>query len=149
MKRLAAFCVLASMFAILTLFAIPQVAQAAQTVLILTDNSPAGGVNGASHVSDLIAAFASVPGAIVTTNSTELTNGSAMPLSLVTGKNVVIIVTVSGTQIDAGDVPVLQTAVNTHASDAFMFFTDACVECTGTSAAAALSIVNAVTGWSA
>jgi uncharacterized repeat protein (TIGR02543 family) len=126
----------------------PQVAHATQNVLVLTDNSPSGGVNGASHVSDLIAAFTNA-GAAITVNTAELTNGSAMPLSLVTGKDVVIVVTVSGTQMDAGDVPVLQTAVNTHASGAFMFFTDACDGCTRGSATQALSIVNAAGGWSA
>jgi hypothetical protein len=125
----------------------PAVASAAQSVLILTDNSGSG-VNGASHVGDLIAAFTNA-GAAVTTNSTELTNGLTMPASLVSGWDVVIVVTVSGNQIDAGDVPVLQNAVTTHASGAFMFFTDACGGCTRGSVSAVLPIVNVAGGWSA
>jgi hypothetical protein len=126
---------------------VPSVVQAAQNVLVLTDNSGAA-LGGAAHISDLIAAFANA-GATITTNSTELTNGSAMPLSLVSGWDVVIVVTVSGTQIDAGDIPVLQNAVNTRASDAFEFFTDACSGCTRASASAVLPIVNTAGGWSA
>jgi hypothetical protein len=120
---------------------------ASPRVLILTDNSAASG-NGASHVSDLIAAFAGT-GAAVTTNTSELTNNSAMALSLVTGWDVVIVVTVSGQPIDAADVATLQTAVDTRASGAFMFFTDACQGCTIASAQSILPIVNHIAGWSA
>ena len=149
MKCPAALFLLISMSAILSSLAtiIPRVAQAAQNVLILTDNSGAA-QNGDTHVSDLIAAFTNA-GATVTTNSTELTNGTTMPLSLVSGRDVVIVVTVTGAQIDAGDIPVLQSAVNTRASSAFLFFTDACSGCTRGSASAVLPIVNAAGGWTA
>ena len=119
----------------------------AQNVLMLTDNSGVA-ANGATHVSDLIAAFTNA-GATVTTNTTELTNGSAMAASLVTGRDLVITVTVTGAQIDAADVPVLQNAVNSGASRAFMFFTDACDGCTLGSANSALQILNTVGAWSA
>lgn len=119
----------------------------ATSVLILTDASGSV-VNGDTHVSDLIAAFTTT-GASITTNTTELTNGSAMLSGLVTGWDVVIIVTVSGQQIDAADIPVLQGAVNAGVSRAFIFFTDACNGCTAGSANAVLPIVNTVGGWSA
>jgi hypothetical protein len=147
MKRSAGMLRLVLISAILTLLAgtISPGAQA-QTTLILTDNSGVV-VNGGTHVSDLIAAFTNA-GATVTTNSTELTNGSAMAPSLVSGWDVVIVVTVSGTQIDASDIPVLQNAVSTLASSAFLFFTDACAGCTRGSATAVLPIVDAAGGWS-
>jgi hypothetical protein len=142
MKRMAALFLL-----ILTASSLPEVARAAQRVLILTDNSGSS-ENGSSHVTSLITAFTNA-GATVTTNSTELTNGVAMPLSLVTGWDDVIVVTVTGNPIDASDVQVLQNAVSTRASSAFQFFTDACGGCTRTSASDALQIINAAAGWSA
>jgi hypothetical protein len=117
-----------------------------QNVLILTDNSSAA-LNGASHLTDLIAAFRST-GATVSVNSTELTNGTAMPISVVSGWDAVIVATVTGSPIDASDIPALQSAVNTRASSAFLFFTDACNGCTRSSASAVLPIVNSVGGWS-
>jgi hypothetical protein len=151
MKRSLWMLLLIAMSAVATSLAsiAPQVAQATQNVLILTDNSPGDGVNGASHVSELIAAFASVPGATIATNSTELTNKSPMPLSLVSGRDVVIVVTVSGPTIDFADALTLEAAINSHASGAFMFFTDGCNGCARDSANLVLSIVNAVGCWSA
>jgi hypothetical protein len=67
----------------------------------------------------------------------------------VTGWDVVIVVTVTGVQIDAADVPILQSAVNAQTSRAFMFFTDACAGCAVGSANAALQILNTVGSWSA
>jgi len=119
----------------------------AQNVLILTDNSSAA-LNGATHVSDLVAAFTNT-GASVTTNTTELTNGSAMAASVVQGRDVVVVVTVTGLPIDAADVPVIQSAVSSQASRVFQFFTDACNGCTRGSATALLPITNAVGGWTA
>jgi len=149
MKRSAGLFLCLSMSVALTLVAnaIPRVAQAAENVLILTDNS-SGVVNGNTHISDLIAAFTNT-GATVTTNSTELTNGSAMPLSLVSGWDAVIVATVSGSQIDAGDIPVIQSAVTSRASSAFLFFTDACAGCARGSANSVISILNTAGGWSA
>jgi hypothetical protein len=118
-----------------------------QNVLILTDNSSAA-LNGASHLTDLIAAFRNT-GASVSVNSTELTNGTAMPMVEVSGWDAVIVATVTGSPIDASDIPVLQSAVNARASSAFLFFTDACNGCTRSSASAVLPIVNSVGGWSA
>jgi hypothetical protein len=85
----------------------------------------------------------------VTTNSTELTNGVAMSPSLVAGYDVVIVATVTGQPIDAADIPVLQSAIASQASGAFMFFTDACDGCTRNSATEVLPILNAAGGWSA
>ncbi len=122
-------------------------ARAAPDVLILTDASGAA-LNGATHVSNLVTAFTNT-GASVTTNTTELTNGAAMAPALVTGWDAVLVVTVTGAALDLADVPVLQAAVSSAASRAFLFFTDACAGCTVLSANRVLPILNLVGGWSA
>lgn len=119
----------------------------AQDTLVLTDNSPSAN-NGDLHISDLILAFTNA-GASITTDTAELTNGLAMNPALLAGRDLVLVITVSGLPIDDADIPVLQQAVNTRSACTFMFFSDTCSLCTLDSTAKLLSMVNSVEGWSA
>jgi serine/threonine protein kinase len=116
-----------------------------RTVMILTD------AYSVPYTSDVVDAFRHT-GARVTTDDTELTNERAMPASLVSGYDLVVVITVFGTvhgsPIDGVDMDGLESAINSRASRAFILISDACSLCSISSTERLLAVVKSVGGWS-
>jgi len=72
--------------------------------------------------------------------------------SLVSGYDLVVVITgvrtVDGMPIDDPDVRIIESAIHSRASRAFLFISDACSLCSVPSTERLLSVFNAVSGWS-
>jgi serine/threonine protein kinase len=104
------------------------------------------------HISDIVLAFRNT-GASVSVAQDELISGKAMSASIVTGYDLVVVITAVGTvdmgPIDAVDVDVLKASIRSRSSPAFLLMTDACSLCSMESARMVLSAFNEITGWDA